>query len=134
MQFLFPALDVVDTAARWNADVRQVADVFFGLGESLELRWLRSQVEALEVVGQWHARARANLRDELFTQQNLLVERVLKASGNEADPVSAWLKANEQSIKRVVDMMHDMKNHTDMDYATITVAVRSLSRLVSETT
>jgi glutamate dehydrogenase len=133
LQFLFPALDVVETAARWNADVRQVADVFFGLGDSLELRWLRSQVEALEVVGQWHARARANLRDELFTQQNLLVERVLQASGNEADPVSAWINANEQSIKRVVDMMHDMKNHTDMDYAIITVAVRSLARLVNET-
>jgi glutamate dehydrogenase len=133
LQFLFPALDVVETAARWNTDVRQVADVFFGLGEVLELRWLRSQVEALKVVGQWHARARANLRDELFAQQNLLVGRVLQASGNETDPVSGWISANEQSVKRLVDMMHDMKNHSGMDYATITVAVRSLARLASET-
>jgi len=133
LEYLFPALDVVETAARRGADVQQVADVFFGLGESLDLRWLYGHVESLEVLGQWHARARANLRDELFAQQNLLVERVLLASGQEGDAVAAWMEANEHSVKRVVDMMHDMKNHADMDYATIAVAVRSLAQLVNDT-
>jgi len=30
-------------------------------------------------------------------------------------------------------MMHDMRNHAEMDYATVAVAVRSLAQLVNET-
>ena len=110
-----------------------VADVFYGLGESLELKWLRGHVESLVVTGQWHARARANLRDELFTQQKLLVERVLQSSGRGADPVAEWIADNELKVKRLMDMMQNMKNHSDMDYATIAVAVRSLAQLLNET-
>jgi glutamate dehydrogenase len=131
--YLFPSLDVVEIAARRKVELQKVADVFFDLGKSLELRWLRGHVESLAVAGQWHARARANLRDELFTQQKLLVERVLQSTVKEADPVAVWITANEQEVKRVMDMMHNMKNHSDMDYATITVAVRSLAQLVNET-
>ena len=43
------------------------------------------------------------------------------------------MEANEHSVKRVVDMLDDMKNHSDMDYATIAVAVRSLAQLVKDT-
>jgi glutamate dehydrogenase len=132
LEYLFPALDVVETAVRRETDVQRVARVFIDLGESLDLRWLRRQVESLEVVGQWHARARANLRDELLTQQNLLVERVLQSTGQEDDAVAAWMGDNEQNVRQVVDMMQNMKKHADMDYATMAVAVRSLAQLVNE--
>jgi glutamate dehydrogenase len=133
LDYLFPALDVVETAARRNMDVRQVASVFFGLGEVLDLRWLRRQLESLEVIGQWHARARANLRDELFTQQNYLVERILQADDQDGDPIASWMKANESRVRLVTDMMNDMRGSAVMDYATIAVAVRSLAKLVRET-
>jgi glutamate dehydrogenase len=131
--YLFPALDVVEIAARLKVEVQGVADVFYGLGESLELKWLRGHVESLVVTGQWHARARANLRDELFTQQKLLVERVLQSPGRGADPVVEWIAANELKVKRLMEMMQNMKNHSDMDYATIAVAVRSVAQLLNET-
>jgi glutamate dehydrogenase len=133
LEYLFPALDVVEMAARRDTDVQQVANVFFDLGESLDLRWLRQKVESLEVLGQWHARARANLRDELFTQHNRMVENILHTSEEGVNPVTAWMQANEESVQGVVDMMHDMRNHSDMDYATIAVAVRSLAQLVKKT-
>ena len=132
--YLFPALDVVETAARWKIDVRQVADVFFRLGELLEMRWLRGQVESLEVAGQWHARARANLRDELFTQHNFLVERILQAAQKGSDPVESWIHSHQSKVRLVTDMMADMRSNAAMDYATVSVAVRSLARLVNETT
>ena len=133
LEYLFPTLDVVEMAALRDIDVQQVAGVFFGVGESLDLRWLRRKVESLEVGGQWHARARANLRDELFTQHNLLVENILHTSKRGNDNVAAWMRANELNVQSVVDMMHDMRNQADMDYATISVAVRSLAQLVKNT-
>jgi glutamate dehydrogenase len=133
LDYVFPALDVVEIAARRETDVELVAKVFSGLGDSLNLRWLMRQVESLEVLGQWHARARANLRDELFMQHNHLVERILQAAGDEPDPVDAWVEINRNCVQRPMDMMHDMRNHAVMDYATIAVAVRSLAQLVNET-
>jgi glutamate dehydrogenase len=133
LDYVFPALDVVEIAARRETDVELVAKVFSSLGDAMNLRWLRQQVESLEVLGQWHAQARANIRDELFTQHNHLVERILQGAGDERDPVAAWIETNRSCVQRPMDMMHHMKNHAEMDYATVAVAVRSLAQLVNET-
>jgi glutamate dehydrogenase len=129
---LFPTLDVVETAARRRSDVGRIAQVFFGLGDALELKWLRRQVEALDVVGQWHAMSRANLRDELFTQHNRLVERVLQADGRKRDPVAAWLGDNAERVGLVQKMLRHMRSQAEMDYPTISVAVRALGQLADD--
>jgi len=134
LERLFPTLDVVETAARRRTDVNRVARVFFGLGDALDLKWLRKQVESLEVAGQWHAISRANLRDELFSTHNHLVERVLKSDGRKKDPVAAWMKTNQEALKPVKNMLNNMKKGAEMDYPTVSVAVRALDRLVVETT
>ena len=133
LDHIFPALDVVETAARHDMDVERVAKVFFGLRESLALGWLRKQVESLEVLGRWHAKARADLRDELFSQQNRLVEQILQTAGEEKNPVTAWIRDNINNVQQIMDMLQDMKNNAEMDYATIAVAVQSLGELVEET-
>jgi glutamate dehydrogenase len=130
---LFPALDVVEMAARRRSDVDRIAQVFFGLGDALELKWLRRQVESLAVVGQWHAMSRANLRDELFTQHNRLVERVLQADGRKRDPVAAWIADNSERVGFVQKMLRDMRDLAEMDYPTIAVAVRALGQLADDT-
>ena len=133
LERLFPVLDVVETAARRRTDVNRVARVFFGLGDELDLKWLRQQVEALKVMGQWHAVSRSNLRDELFSAHNHLVERVLQSDGRKKDPVAAWLAANEELLMPVRQMLNDMKQHSTMDFPTISVAVRALEQLVADT-
>jgi glutamate dehydrogenase len=133
LQRLFPTLDVVETAARRRTDVNLVAKVFFGLGDTLDLKWLRKQVESLNVAGQWHAVSRANLRDELFSVHNKLVERVLHSDGGNKEPVESWMETNQEALKPVRHMLSDMKKNAEMDYPTISVAVRALEQLVSET-
>ena len=133
LERLFPTLDVVETAARRKTDVNRVARVFFGLGDVLDLKWLRKQVESLEVIGQWHAISRANLRDELFSAHNHLVERVLHSGGRKKNPVVLWMETNGETIKPVKDMLNHMKKSADMDYPTVSVAVRALEQLVAET-
>jgi glutamate dehydrogenase len=130
---LFPALDLVETAARRKTNVERVARVFFGLGEELDLKWLRRHVESLKVQGKWHAMSRANLRDELFSAHNHLVERVMHNAGRKKDPVALWLADNEDAVQPVREMLTHMRNHSHMDYATISVAVRALEQLVEDT-
>jgi glutamate dehydrogenase len=132
LEHYFPALDVVETAARRKTDVNRVARVFFGLGEELDLVWLRRQVEALEVRGRWHALSRTSLRDELFTQQNRLVDVVLRTTGRRKDPVAAWVDMHQADVDSVKKMLTQMKNDAEMDYPTVSVAVRVLGQLANE--
>ena len=133
LHLFYPALDVVETAARRKADVASVATVFFGLGDSLCLKWLRESVEKLAVEGQWHAHARGNLRDELYSQHRRLAGRVLETFPDEKDPVKSWMEANGKAVERVTLMLNDMQALPAMDYATVSVAVRSLEALLSQT-
>ncbi|TNF88682.1 MAG: NAD-glutamate dehydrogenase, partial [Gammaproteobacteria bacterium] len=131
---LFPVLDVVETAARRKTRVDRVARVFFGIGEALELSWLRQGVEQLEVHGRWHALSRANLRDELFSEHNRLVECVLHTAARRRDPVAFWIARNEEGVATVKKMLTDMQNNAEMDYPTLAVAVRALGELGKEPT
>ena len=133
MHLLYPALDVVETAARRKADVASVATVFFGLGDSLSLKWLRESVEKLPVAGQWHAHARGNLRDELYSQHRRLAGRVMEAFPGEKEPVRSWMAANREAVDNVRLMLNDMQALTVMDYATVSVAVRALETLLTQT-
>ncbi len=124
-----PALDVVATASERNLDVRRVARIFFGLGESLGLKWIRASIENLPVVGQWHAHARGNLRDELYAHHRRLADQVLHSCGEAADPVACWIGLHADAVARVKDMIEDMRNMQGADYATLSVAIRSLGQL-----
>ena len=131
LPLVFPLLDVVETAAESDLDLKQVAAVYAGLGDCLGLKWLRSEVENLRVQGQWHAQARGNLRDELYAHHRELVDAAIRSCGIEGDPVSCWIGQNAEDVRRVTDMMEDMRNLERVDYATASVAVRSLGQLVS---
>ncbi|MDX2417153.1 MAG: NAD-glutamate dehydrogenase [Xanthomonadales bacterium] len=131
LHFLYPALDVVETAARRKAEVHSVATVFFGLGDRLHLKWLRESVEKLPVAGQWHAHARGSLRDELYSQHRRLAGQVLEAFPKEKDPVKCWVAANSEAVEQISLMLSDMQSLPSMDYATVSVAVRSLEGLLT---
>jgi len=132
LHLLYPALDVVETAARRKDDVLKVANVFFGLGERLGLKWLRESVEKLPVAGQWHAHARGSLRDELYSQHRRLASLVLEVFPDEKDPVKGWVEANAEAVEHVSLMLSDMADLPSMDYATVSVAVRSLEGLLTK--
>ena len=122
---------MVEAAASRKTDVLSVAAIFFGLGDALGLKWLRGSVETLPVEGQWHAHARANLRDELYSQHRKLTGRVMETCGTEKDPVKVWMAANSREVAGILSMIKDMQKLVSMDYATVSVAVGSLNRLLS---
>ncbi|MBT8057617.1 MAG: NAD-glutamate dehydrogenase [Xanthomonadales bacterium] len=132
LRHLFPALDVVETAARRRTDVERVARITFALGKQVELDWIRRHIEALEVKGPWHAMSRASLRDELLHNHNLLVQQVLVAHGRKKNPVGAWLDAHGARVHELRTMLTRMKNQGEMDFATLSVAVRALGQAAEE--
>jgi glutamate dehydrogenase len=128
---LGPALDIVDESNKSGLEVDAVAAVYFELGEVLNLSWLANKIEALTVEGQWHAHARGNLRDELYSRRRELTRCVLSLTGaGGAESVANWRQQFRDDVTQLEQMMEDMQSLSHMDYATVSVAVRSLGQLV----
>jgi len=132
LPFLVSALDIIDVALTRNFDVKDVAQVYFGLGQQLHLKWLLEKIDELAVEGRWHAHARGVLRDELQTQQSALVAQVLaQGSGTPSERVTQWLGRDDSGLRFTQLMIGDMRNQRSMDYPTVSVAVRRIAQLVT---
>jgi glutamate dehydrogenase len=72
-------------------------------------------------------------RDELFAQQRALAAQVLERGDGKADGaalVDAWIKRDDAPLKFTLAMFADMRSQVNMDYPTVSVAVRRLAQLV----
>jgi NAD-specific glutamate dehydrogenase len=58
---------------------------------------------------------------------------MLDAYPDSANPVSSWIESNTEYVERVLLMLTDMRDQPQMDYATVSVAVRSLDHLLQAT-
>lgn len=123
-------LDMVEVAQQTGQPIAKVANVFFELGQALDLEWLRGQIEALPVDGHWHAQARGSLLDELNHQHRALVVQVLALnSGNGSlSPVQAWLERDDPALKYTRSMLAEILTQ-NADYPIASVAVRRLAQL-----
>ena len=133
LPFLAYALDIVEVAIERSLPVAEVAATYFSLSDALYTKWLMDAVEALPVDGRWHAQARGVLRDELQAQQRALVGQVLLAGvGLPAEErVERWLERDDQSLRYTMAMFADMRDLRDLDYPTLSVAVRRLAQVVA---
>jgi len=131
LPMLRAALDMVEVATQSKRPIEQVASVFYELGESLDLEWLRTQIEALPVEGRWHAQARGSLLDELNHQHRALASQVLASSDGGADghaQVEAWLQRDDPTLQYTRSMLAEIFTQT-ADYPIASVAVRRLAQL-----
>jgi glutamate dehydrogenase len=123
-------LDMVEVAQQSGQPIAKVANVFFELGHTLDLEWLRGQIEALPVEGHWHAQARGSLLDELNHQHRALATQVLAFNGgsSEVSPVQAWLNRDDPTLKYTRSMLSEILTQ-NADYPIASVAVRRLAQL-----
>jgi glutamate dehydrogenase len=128
---LSSAFDIIEVALDRKLAVQKVAEVYYGLGETLSLKWLMGKIEELPVDGRWHALARGVSRDELFAQQRVLTAQVLAKAGKGDGKtlVATWVQRDDSALKFTLSMFADMRSQVTMDYPTVSVAVRRLAQL-----
>ena len=132
LPFLISALDMIEVALERKFDVKDVAKVYFGLGEALHLKWLMQKIDELPVEGRWHAHARGVMRDELQAQQGALVAQVLAQGDGAAEQrVAKWIGRDDPALRFTLTMFNDMRNQRGMDYPTVSVAVRRLAQIAA---
>ena len=132
LQSLHSALDIVEVAEATNADPVRVAAVYFRLGQTLRIAWLREQVELLAVEGRWQAMARNSMRENLYFLQGQLTQQIISGAGVKRKPentVDAWVEKRADRIRHVLDIIGEMRNQGSMDFPTLGVALQEIRRL-----
>jgi glutamate dehydrogenase len=124
-------VDIVEVALARRAPIRHAARVYFGLGAAIGLDWIRGQIERLAVEGHWQALARGTLREDAYSLQRRLCERIL-AKGRRGDPAAAvesWLAGAGAAADGVRRAVQEMRTTGAADFPTLSVALQSVRRL-----
>ena len=136
LPYINAALDVVKVANDEKVTVKTAANMYFPLGQYLNLVWLNSMVEKLPVDSHWHVHARGDLRDDLSEHHAELTAALIRRYGSKKSAekiMQQWLHDQQKKVNNVKQLMTSIKSEKQADYATVMVAVNSLSNLVSAT-
>jgi glutamate dehydrogenase len=127
------ALDLVEVAMAARVAMGYAARAYFDLGERIGLTWIKEQIEGLAADGHWQAVARGTLRDNLYTLQRRITLAVLDAKGRDAaSRVEQWISRNANAVEALKRVVVDLRTGSPPDFATLSVALQAVRRLVQE--
>lgn len=132
----FSAMDIVDVAHQTHMSIREVAQVYFGVGEFLDLAWIRTQIIMHPSDNHWEALSREALRDDLDWQQRQLAVGVLAAKAKKkdiAEIVELWSERHQELIMRWQHILEALRTATVLNYTMFFVAIRELLDLTQAT-
>jgi glutamate dehydrogenase len=133
---LFSAMDIIEVAHQQQADIVKVAEVYFGIGELLDLTWIRSQVIAHATETHWEILSREALRDDLDWQQRQLTAGILSFDEGKKGFLKcfeAWSKKHANLIERWHTILADLRASSSLNYTMFFVAIRELLDLTQTT-
>ena len=124
----------VEVAESRRLDSEDVARVYFQLGRGMRFDWLRARIEELEVEGRWQAMARGTLRENVARQQRALLETLLRQRGADSPEAALieWMDGAKSEIARIQRTLEDMRTNGSMDFATLSVAIKEIERLIPD--
>ncbi|MDZ7852258.1 MAG: NAD-glutamate dehydrogenase [Halomonas sp.] len=126
---LYAALGIIQTARQTNEDPQRVAEVYYEIGDRLELPWMVQQITDLKVRDSWQAQARETFRDDIDRQQLALTTSVLgmeDGSSDSTERVEQWLSLHHGMHQRWCRLLEEVSSGSHGGFPLFTVAVREL--------
>ncbi|KTD50990.1 NAD-glutamate dehydrogenase [Legionella quateirensis] len=133
---LFAATDIIELANIKKMKIAQVAEIYFGIGEFLDLSWIRTQVIIHPTENHWESLSREALRDDLDWQQRQLTSGLMSFQSKNNDlkaRLESWGDAHVGLIERWRFILTDLKSSTALNYTMFFVAIRELLDLTQTT-
>lgn len=133
---LFAATDIIEIAHKMEMAVADVAKIYFGIGEYLDLAWIRTQVIIHPTENNWESLSREALRDDLDWQQRQLTVGFIGYQGENKDlkaRLESWGETQSILIDRWRFILNDLKASSALNYTMFFVAIRELLDLTQTT-
>ena len=125
LEFIFPALDLVDLAQSANTSLEQAARTYFAIDAELGLTEWRTQINRLPTDTLWQTQARGSARDDVYS---IARQITLGQLSRGADGVQAWRTEHGQAVGRLQALLNTISTQGP-DLAPVSVALRELRHL-----
>jgi glutamate dehydrogenase len=132
LRMLYPLPDVNWLANSTGVSSDKIAIIYFRLANSIDLVWVRRQIEQLKPESRWQALARNALRDDLYLRQRNLSAKVLAAINPKTKiekQVDDWLETNKHHTQTLKNLVAELKTNDGADYLSLSVVLRQLGKL-----
>ncbi len=126
---LYAGLGIIQAARQANEKPQRVSEVYYEIGNRLELPWLIGQITALKVRDTWQAQARDTFRDDVDRQQLALTVSVLRMEGGASEAserVDQWLELHAGMHSRWCKLLAQVGSGGQGGFPLFAVAVREL--------
>ncbi|WP_280547608.1 NAD-glutamate dehydrogenase [Halomonas sp. 11-S5] len=126
---LYAALGIIQAARQTNEKPQRVAEVYYEIGDRLELPWMIQQITDLKVRDSWQAQARETFRDDIDRQQLALTISVLGMDDGPRDSterVEQWLSLHQGMHQRWCRLLEEVSSGAHGGFPLFAVAVREL--------
>ena len=128
---LFMALDIAEIADTFQHNLLDIAEVYEGVGRSLQLHRLQQRIETLPSASFWQTLAKVALGDDLAELQRTMTLQVMNNSdGSPGKKLADWQLLNSTELARAQCLLSDLADVTHADLAMVSVAMRELRQLV----
>ncbi|MDO9192597.1 MAG: NAD-glutamate dehydrogenase, partial [Undibacterium sp.] len=124
LEFIFPALDLVDLAASANTGLEEAARAYFGIDAVLGLTGWRTQINRLPTDTLWQTQARGSARDDVYS----IASQITKGLLSRDEELSAWRDQHAPAIERLCKLLSTISTQ-GADLAPVSVALRELRHL-----
>ncbi len=125
LEFIFPALDLVDLAQSANTGLEQAARAYFGIEADLCLADWRTQINRLPTDTLWQTQARGSARDDVYS---IARQITLGQLSRGAEGMATWRTEHGQAIGRLQALLTTISTQ-GADLAPVSVALRELRHL-----
>ncbi len=133
---LYSALGIIEAQDMSGSDIGRVANVYYALGDRLDLSWFGQQLNVLTPTTHWQALAREAFREDLDWQQRSLTVGVLKMKSAPADVekrLDVWVDYHKELVNRWAEMLTELKTTSETEFSMYSVALRELLDLAQST-
>ncbi|WP_354640812.1 NAD-glutamate dehydrogenase [Kitasatospora camelliae] len=129
----FPTLDIVGVADRSDADVMEVAELYYDLADRLQITHLLDRIIELPRTDRWSSMARAAIREDLFAAHAALTADVLACGPEGSSPeerYTAWSDLNGTLLSRARTTLDDIRGSDNYELSSLSVAMRVIRTLL----
>jgi glutamate dehydrogenase len=129
---LLHAPNMIAVASATGRDLREVAEVFYLVGDHFRLDWLEGELQRVRAVGRMQRWALQAVREDAFLARRELAQTAL-AENPDAAPeaaIEAFLASRETQRRRVAQFLRSLSREGEPDLAGFTLAVRQLRTIV----
>jgi glutamate dehydrogenase len=124
LEFIFPALDLVNLAQAAESTLEVAARCYFAVDAELGLTQWRHEVNRLPTDTLWQTQARGSARDDVYSIASQITLGLLSRK----EDIDSWRQRNDAAIRRLQQLL-SMVATQGADLAPVSVALRELRQL-----